>query len=217
MGIYLFATDLLRDILETDAARPDSSHDFGKDIIPGMVRTHRAVACPFNDLASGERSYWRDVGTVDAYWEANLELIGVTPPLNLYDMDWPIRTAPNQYPPAKFVFDDDGRRGMAVDSMVTAGCIVSGAYVRHSLLSHNVHVHSYARVEDSVLLPGADVGRHCRIRRAIIDSGCRIPGGTVIGENADDDRRRFFVTPRGVVLVCPQMLPGVARPVARAG
>lgn len=206
MGIYLFTTDVLQAILERDATLASSSHDFGKDIIPAIYRSHRLVACPFNVLTSGEQGYWRDVGTVDAYWEANLELIGVTPPLNFYDRDWPIRTAPNQYPPAKFVFDDDGRRGMAVDSMVSAGCIISGSRVRHSLLSDNVRVHSFTQIQDSVLLPGVDIGRHCRITRAIIDSGCRIPAHTVIGADPAEDRRRFFVTPRGVVLVCPQML-----------
>ncbi|MBI1732312.1 MAG: glucose-1-phosphate adenylyltransferase [Gammaproteobacteria bacterium] len=207
MGIYLFSTPLLDGALERDAMVASSSHDFGRDIIPSLLRSHRLIACPFNNLQSGEQSYWRDVGTVDAYWEANLELIGVTPPLNLYDQDWPIRTAPNQYPPAKFVFDDDDRRGTAVDSMVSAGCIISGSSVRHSLLSDNVRVHSFSHIEDSVLLPGAEVGRHCRIARTIIDSGCRIPERTIIGEDLAEDRKRLFVTPRGVRLVCPGMLP----------
>ncbi|MBI2993432.1 MAG: glucose-1-phosphate adenylyltransferase [Gammaproteobacteria bacterium] len=206
MGIYLFSTDFLVSVLERDAKVPESSHDFGRDIMPTIHEKHRLIACPFNDLESTEQGYWRDVGTLDAYWQANLELIGVTPPLNLYDQDWPIRTAPIQLPPAKFVFDDDGRRGMAVDSMVSAGCIVSGALIRHSLLSNNVRVNSYSTVQDSVLLPGANIARHCRIRRAIIDSDCHIPERTVIGENPAADRERFHMTPGGVVLVCPEML-----------
>lgn len=206
MGIYLFSTDFLVEILERDAKSADSIHDFGRDIMPAIHKKNRLIACPFNDLQSGERGYWRDVGTLDAYWEANLELIGVTPPLNLYDEDWPIRTAAIQAPPAKFVFDDDDRRGMAVDSMVSAGCIISGAVVRHSLLSNHVRVNSYSLVEDSVVLPGVNVGRHCRIKRAIIDTDCRIPERTVIGENPAADLARFHVTPRGIVLVCPGML-----------
>ncbi|MBI2969844.1 MAG: glucose-1-phosphate adenylyltransferase [Gammaproteobacteria bacterium] len=205
MGIYLFTAEFLSEMLERDAKNSSSSHDFGKDIIPGIYGRHRVFACHFNDLASGEQGYWRDVGTIDAYWEANLELTGVTPPLNLYDQDWPIHTAAPQLPPAKFVFDDDERRGMAVDSLVSAGCVVSGSTVRHSLLSNNSRVNSYCLVEDCVLLPGVDIGRHSRIRRAIIDSDCRIPPGTIIGENPAEDRSRFHVTPRGIVLVCPEM------------
>jgi len=206
MGIYLFSTDFLLEVLRRDAANPDSAHDFGRNVLPAICESSRLVACPFNDLESGEQGYWRDVGTVDAYWEANLELIGVTPPLNLYDQNWPIRTAPTQLPPAKFVFDDDQRRGMAVDSMVSAGCIVSGATIRHSLLSNNVRVNSWSQITDSVILPNVVVGRRCRIRRAVIDSDCRIPEGMVIGENPEEDRKRFYVTPKGVVLVCPEML-----------
>jgi glucose-1-phosphate adenylyltransferase len=207
MGIYLFSTEFLHEVLERDAASATSTHDFGRDVLPAMYGERRLIACRFNALGGEESNYWRDVGTVDAYWEANLELIGVTPPLNLYDRDWPIRTAPTQLPPAKFVFDDEDRRGMAVDSMVSAGCIVSGSAIRHSLLSNDVRVNSYSRIEDTVILPRVVVGRHCRIKRAIIDSDCRIPPKTVIGENPEEDRKRFHVTPQGVVLVCPDMLP----------
>jgi glucose-1-phosphate adenylyltransferase len=207
MGIYLFSTDYLREVLEQDAAAATSTHDFGRDILPSIYRERRLVACRFNALGGEEMNYWRDVGTVDAYWEANLELIGVTPPLNLYDRDWPIRTAPTQLPPAKFVFDDEDRRGMAVDSMVSAGCIVSGSVIRHSLLSNDVRVHSYSTIDDTVILPRVMIGRHCRISRAVIDSDCRVPPKTVIGEDPEEDRKRFYVTPRGVVLVCPHMLP----------
>ena len=211
MGIYLFSTELLMDLLQTDADSSSSSHDFGRDILPRIYQDHRVMACPFNNLQTGDQGYWRDVGTVDAYWAANLELIGVTPPLNLYDQDWPIRTAPIQLPPAKFVFDDEKRRGMAVDSMVSAGCIVSGALVRHSLLFNNVRVNSFSTITDSVLLPGTVVGRHCHIHRAVINSDCHIPEGTEIGRDTEADRRRFYITPGGVALVCPQMLGEQAR------
>jgi glucose-1-phosphate adenylyltransferase len=146
------------------------------------------------------------VGTVDAFWQANLELIGITPELNLYDDDWPIWTYQEQLPPAKFVFDDEDRRGMAVDSMVSGGCIISGAVVRHSLLFSNVYVNSYATVEDSVILPDVEIGRHCKIKRAVIDKGCKIPDEMEIGIDLEKDRERFHVSPEGVVLVIPEML-----------
>lgn len=206
MGIYLFQTELLAEILKGDAATSTSSHDFGRDIIPAQFRDRRVVACPFDELMSDSQRYWRDVGTIDAYYEANLELIGVTPPLNLYDGDWPIHTAPIQLPPAKFVFNDNDRRGMAVDSMVSAGCIVSGATVRHSLLFNNVRVNSYSTVEDSVVLPNTEIGRHCSIKRAIIDGDCRIPPHTVIGGRPEEDRKWFHVTSRGVTLATAEML-----------
>ena len=206
MGIYLFSADFLMDILKEDAQSKDSSHDFGKDILPSIYKDHRVFVCPLSDIGSSDFGYWRDVGTVDAYWQANLELTGITPPLNLYDQKWPIRSHQYQLPPAKFIFDDDDRRGMAVDSMVSAGCIVSGSMVRHSLLSNNVRVNSFSVIEDSVLLPGVVIGRHCRIRRAIIDSDCKIPEGTVIGLDSQEDKERFHVTPNGIVLVCPDML-----------
>lgn len=206
MGIYLTDINFMTKILHRDAEDPDSSHDFGKDILPALYKDHRVIACPFNDMRTGEQAYWRDVGTIDSYWAANLELIGVTPPLNLYDRNWPIRTYQAQLPPAKFVFNDDNRRGMAVDSMVSGGCVVSGSTIKHSLLSNSVRVNSYSSIEDSVLLPGVVVGRHCRIMRAVIDTGCRIPKNTIIGVDPEADRRRFHVTENGVVLVTQDML-----------
>ncbi len=207
MGIYVFNKGFLFEQLIKDADMPASSHDFGKDIIPRVIRSYRVTAYPFRDVRSGEQAYWRDVGTVDAFWEANLELTGVTPPLNLYDETWPIWTYQAQLPPAKFVFDDEDRRGMAVDSMVSGGCIISGSVVRHSLLFSNVRVNSYGYMEDSVILPNVNVGRRCRILSAVIDRGCHIPEGTVIGENAEEDRARgFYVTDGGVTLVTPEML-----------
>jgi glucose-1-phosphate adenylyltransferase len=210
MGIYVFNASLLYEQLIRDADDPKSTHDFGKDIIPHLIqRGYRVRAHPFGDSCvnmNEGRPYWRDVGTIDAFWEANLDLTHVTPDLNLYDAQWPIWTMQEQLPPAKFVFDDDTRRGVAVDSIVSGGCIISGAHVRRSLLFSNVRVHSYASVEDSVILGDSDVGRHCVIRRAVIDKNCRLEPGMQIGVDIDADRRRFHVTDRGVVLVTPDML-----------
>jgi glucose-1-phosphate adenylyltransferase len=206
MGIYVFNRKFLFEQLIKDADMPESSHDFGKDIIPRVIKNYRVIAYPFTNTSSGKQAYWRDVGTVDAFWASNLELIGVTPPLNLYDRSWPIWTYQEQLPPAKFVFDDDDRRGMAVDSMVSGGCVISGSYERNSLLFSNVRVNSYSRVEDSVVLPDVNVGRNCRITRAVIDRGCEIPEGTVIGEDPAADAERFHVSEGGVVLVTPEML-----------
>jgi glucose-1-phosphate adenylyltransferase len=206
MGIYVFNKAFLFEQLIKDADMSTSSHDFGKDIIPGVISRYRVMAYPFRDVKSGRQAYWRDVGTVDAFWEANLELIGVTPPLNLYDDSWPIWTYQEQLPPAKFVFDDDDRRGMAVDSMVSGGCIISGAVVRNSLLFSNVRVNSYSSLSDSVVLPDVDIGRNCRIKKAVIDRGVHIPEGTVIGEDLEADAKRFYVTEGGVILVTGEML-----------
>jgi glucose-1-phosphate adenylyltransferase len=206
MGIYIFNASFLFEQLLKDADTKGSSHDFGKDIIPSVIDKYIVNAYPFLDLQSGQQSYWRDVGTIDAYWAANMELIGVNPGLNLYDKTWPIWTYQAQTPPAKFVFDDDDRRGQAVDSMISGGCIVSGAKVRHSLLFTNVRVNSYSTVQDSIVLPDAIIARHCRITKAIIERGCEIPEGTVIGENRADDEKRFHVSQGGVVLVTPDML-----------
>jgi glucose-1-phosphate adenylyltransferase len=207
MGIYVFNRDFLYEQLIRDADTPNSTHDFGKDIIPAVIGRYRIMAHSFRDPRSGDQAYWRDVGTVDAFWEANLELIGVTPPLNLYDKNWPIWTYQEQLPPAKFVFDDEDRRGMAVDSMVSGGCVISGATVRHSLLFSNVRVNSFALVEDSVVLPDVGIGRYCRIRRAVIDRFCEIQEGTVIGYDAEADRAAgYYVTPSGITLVSPEML-----------
>lgn len=206
MGIYVFNTDLLFELLIRDADTPRSTHDFGRDIIPYAISKYRVFAYPFTDSDSGIQSYWRDVGTVDAFWEANLELIGITPELNLYDEEWPIWTSQEQLPPAKFIFDDEDRRGMAVDSMVSGGCIISGAKVRHSLLFSNVTVDNYSEIDSSVVLPDVTIGKKCKIHHAIIDKGCDIPDGTIIGMNEKDDQERFYVSPKGVVLVTPEML-----------
>jgi len=209
MGIYVFNAEFLYEQLLRDADDPHSSHDFGKDIIPYIMSRYRIYAHRFSDscvTGPGEEPYWRDVGTVDAYWEANMELTKVVPDLNMYDREWPIWTYQEQLPPAKFVFDDDKRRGMAVDSLVSGGCIISGASVSRSLLFSNVRVHSYASVEDSVLLPNVEVGRNAVIKRAVVDKNCVIPEGMSIGVNREEDEKRFFVTDKGVVLVTPDML-----------
>jgi len=206
MGIYVFNRDFLLDVLEADAANPESGHDFGKNIIPESIEKCRVFAYPFHDVKTRAQSYWRDVGTVDAYFRANLELIYVNPELNLYDADWPIWTYQEQLPPAKFVLDDSGRVGMATNSMVSGGCIVSGAYVRQSLLFSSVTVDEGSEVIQAVVLPQAKIGKNCRITRAIIDKRCVIPDGTIIGEDHAEDAKRFRVTAEGVVLVCPHML-----------
>jgi len=206
MGIYVFNASFLYELLIRDADTRTSSHDFGKDIIPEVIQKYRAYSYMFRDPLKNQRAYWRDVGTVDAFWSANLELIGVTPELNLYDDEWPIWTYQEQFPPAKFIFNDENRRGMAVDSMVSGGCIISGSTVRHSLLFSNVKVHSYSSVEDSVILPDVSIGRNCKIKKAIIDKGCDIPKNSEIGVDPVKDRDRFYVSPGGVVLVTPDML-----------
>lgn len=206
MGIYVFNTDFLVEELIKDADTSSSQHDFGHDIIPSVIDRCRAFAYSFRDDKRNRQAYWRDVGTIDAYWEANMELISVTPELNLYEMEWPIWTYQIQAPPAKFVFDDNDRRGMAVDSMVSGGCIISGSMLRRSLLFSNVRLHSYSTIEDSVVLPDVTIGEHCRIRRAVIDSHCYIPPRTVIGYDPEEDGKRFHTSSSGVVLVVPDML-----------
>lgn len=206
MGIYVFNTEFLFEQLIKDADRPGSSHDFGKDIIPSVIEEYRVFTYPFRDVQSGKQSYWRDVGTVDAYWASNLELIGVTPELNLYDKEWPIWTYQEQLPPAKFVFDDEDRRGMAVDSMISGGCIISGAVVRHSLLFSNVTVADGSLVEDSVILPNVSIGSNVVIRNAVIDKGAVIEDGMQIGVDPEKDRKRFYLSENGIVLVTPDML-----------
>ncbi len=206
MGIYIFNIEFLMTEIISDSRKANSSHDFGKDIIPCNISDHKISAYPFRDLKTGAPAYWKDVGTIDTYYQTNIELLDITPKLNLYDNNWPIWTYQRQLPPAKFVFDDDGRRGMAVDSMISAGCIVSGANITHSLLSNNVRVHSYSTVEDSVILPDVDIGRGCIIKHAIIGEGCHIPPNTVIGVNKDVDSKRFSVSEEGVVLVTSDML-----------
>jgi len=207
MGNYVFNPGFLYEQVIRDADDPRSHHDFGKNVIPHVVDRYRVFAYPFRDPDSDRPVYWRDVGTLDAFWQANMELIGVTPELNLYDTVWPIMTNQTMAPPAKFVFDDDDRRGEAIDSMVSAGSIVSGSKVVRSLLFYNVKISSSSLIRESVLLPDVEIGAGCRIRRAIIDRGAQIPDGAVIGENPDDDRKRGFrVTDSGIVLVTPDML-----------
>ena len=207
MGNYIFNTDTLLTLLEADGKRPDSEHDFGKDIIPTILDDHKVYAYPFRDPETGALAYWRDVGSLDAFWEANMELISPDPELNLYEPGWPIWTYQRQLPPAKFVFDDDGRRGMAVDSAVSGGCIISGSHLKKTLLFSNVRVHSYSSIEETIILPGAVINRHCKIRHAIIDRSCEIPEGTVIGFDVDQDKANGFrVSSKGVVLVTRSML-----------
>jgi len=207
MGNYVFDTEFLFDQLLKNAANPNSSHDFGNDIIPSIVEKHHLFAYPFRGLKGSARAYWRDVGTLDAFWEANMEMVSTTPELNIYDPDWPIWTYQSQLPPAKFVFNDDDRRGMAVDSVVSGGCIISGAHVDRSLLFSEVVVNSFAELEKTVVLPKVNIGRRCKIRKAIIDRGCDVPEGTVIGFDPEQDKANGFrVTDKGVVLVTRQML-----------
>lgn len=206
MGIYVFNAAFLYELLIRDADSDSSSHDFGKDVIPRVVDRYRAYAYLFRGTNGQPGSYWRDVGTVDAFWSANMELVGVTPELNLYDEEWLIWTYQEQLPPAKFVFNDEERRGMAVDSMVSGGCVISGACIRRSLLFSNVRVNSFSEVEGAVVLPNVKIGRHCKIKNAVIDKGCTIPDEIEIGVDIEADKKRFYVTPKGIVLVTPHML-----------
>ena len=206
MGIYVFNTDFLFEQLIKDADTPGSSHDFGHNIIPSVIEDYNVTSYLFRDAQKETSAYWRDVGTVDAFWEANMELVDVTPELNLYDTDWPIWTYQEQLPPAKFIFDEEGRRGMAIDSMVSGGCVISGSVVKHSLLFSSVRVEEGALVEDSVVLPNVQIGSGCRIKKAVLDKGCVIPPNTVIGENMEEDKERYTVSDGGVVLVTPDML-----------
>jgi glucose-1-phosphate adenylyltransferase len=212
MGIYVFNPRLLERLLRADADDPASAHDFGKNIIPQAIENLRVFAYPFEDVRTKAQNYWRDVGTVDAYYEANLELVRVSPELNIYDEQWPIWTYQEQLPPAKFVFDDEDRRGAAIDSMVSGGCIISGSRVSNSLLFSNVRVHDYSTVDSSVILPRVRIGERCTIRRAIIDSGSAIPDGLQIGVDAAADAEHFYVTENGVTLVTSNMLRALQRP-----
>ena len=207
MGNYIFNTEFLYEQVIKDADTPGTQHDFGRNVIPSIIDNYRVYAYAFRDEATGEQAYWRDVGTLQAFWEANMEMVAVTPQLNLYDQAWPVYTHQIQAPPAKFVFDDADRRGEAIQSMVSAGCVVSGAHIGNSLLFSLVKVHSHSTVSESVVLPEVDIGEHCRIHRTIIDRGAVIEAGTVIGENHDADRERGFrVTDTGLTLVTPDML-----------
>jgi glucose-1-phosphate adenylyltransferase len=201
MGIYLFSADVLIPALLKDAENPQSSHDFGKDILPRMVDDYRVFAYDFVDENKKEALYWRDVGTLEAYYEANMDIVSVSPIFNLYDADWPIRTHQRQYPPAKFVFAETGRTGTAVDSIVSNGCIVSGGSVKNSILSPDVRVNSYCEIDQSILFSHVSVGRRCRIRRAIIDRDVHLPEGTTVGFDAEADRQRYFVTESGITVV----------------
>jgi len=204
-GIYIFSKDFLYKTLVEDAGNPHSSHDFGKDIIPASIASARAVAFPFRDK-DGQPAYWRDVGTTAFLLTTNKELCSIEPELNLYNRDWPIWTYQPQFPPAKFIFDDEGRRGEAIDSLIAGGCILSGARVKRSVLFFATTVENCSLIKDSVILPKVNIGRNCRITRAIIDKGTVIPDGTVIGEDLVGDAKRFHVTDEGIVLVTPAML-----------
>ncbi|HUM05178.1 MAG TPA: glucose-1-phosphate adenylyltransferase [Terriglobales bacterium] len=201
MGIYIFNREVLIPVLLKDAEDPDSSHDFGKDILPRMLDEYRVFSFNFVDENQKEAQYWRDVGTLEAYYEANMDLVSVSPVFNLYDEHWPIRTHQRQYPPAKFVFAEEARMGRALDSLVSSGCIISGGSVEESVLSPDVRINSFSEVESSILFSHVNVGRRCRIRRAILDRDVHIPEGTTIGYDAEADRQRYFMTDSGIVVV----------------
>ncbi|ACO32557.1 MULTISPECIES: glucose-1-phosphate adenylyltransferase [Acidobacterium] len=201
MGIYLFNTDVLLPALMRDAEDPHSKHDFGHNILPNILERYKIYAYNFVDENKQEALYWRDVGTLDAFYDANMDVASVSPIFNLYDKSWPIRTRVRQYPPAKFVFGEPGRTGSAVNSIVSAGCIISGAAMRNSVLSQDVRVNSYSEVDSSIIFSHVNIGRHCRIRRAIIDRDVHLPEGTVIGFDPEEDRKNHFVTPSGLTVV----------------
>lgn len=210
MGIYIFNADYLYQLLNDDIANPDSSHDFGKDVIPKVVLEGRAIAHPFSmscvSSTPDAEPYWRDVGTIDAFWEANLDLASVTPELDIYDTDWPIWTSQRQLPPAKFVQDADGKHGLAINTMVSGGCIVSGSTVSNSVLFSSVRIHSFCQIDQAVLLPEVTIGRNCKLSKVVVDRGCTLPDGLVIGQDAVSDAQRFERTENGVVLVTADML-----------
>jgi glucose-1-phosphate adenylyltransferase len=201
MGIYVFNSHLLMEVLIADAEDSNSSHDFGRDIIPKMISKHRVNAYNFEDENRRGPQYWRDVGTIDAYYEANMDLVSVSPVFNLYDKDWILRTWQQQYPPAKFVFADPDRMGVALDSIVAGGCVISGGRVERSLLGYDVRVNSYCNVQDSIIYNHVNIGRHSRIRKAIIDRHVNLPERTEIGYNLEEDRKKYFVSDNGVVVV----------------
>ena len=209
MGIYVFNSSFLYEQLIRDADDPSSTHDFGHDIIPYMISKYRVFAHRFTDSCVGAADgnyYWRDVGTVDAYWEANMELTKVIPELNLYDRNWPIWTYQEQLPPAKFVFDNKERCGKATDSLISGGCIISGASISNSVMFSDIRVNSYSSIEQSVILPQVDIGRYVRLKKVVVDKGARIPDGMEIGVNPEQDRKRFYVSDKGITLVTAEML-----------
>ena len=206
MGNYVFDTEFLFEQLRVDAENMGSQRDFGKDIIPSIIKDHPVYAYPFEE-SGGDNAYWRDVGTIDSFWEANMEMVAPVPQLNLYDRKWPIWTYQEQLPPAKFVWEDTDRRGEAINSVVSGGCIVSGSTLRSSICFSNVRVHSYGLIEDAVILPDVEIKRHCKLKKVVIDRGCVIPEGTTIGYDHEQDRARGFrVSEKGVVLVTREML-----------
>jgi glucose-1-phosphate adenylyltransferase len=206
MGIYVFTASFLRDRLLADAKRETPRHDFGRDMIPTAVRSANVFGFPFVNADTRAPQYWRDIGTLDGYWEAHMDLVSEQPELDLYDPTWPIWSKQEQLPPAKFLFDENGRRGHAVDSLVSEGCRISGAAVRRTVLFSNVRIHSYSQVEESLVLPDTEVHRNCSIKRTILDQGVVIPDGMEIGHDLEKDRERFEVSEGGVVLVTADML-----------
>ncbi len=209
MGIYVFNAAFLYEQLIRDADNSKSEHDFGKNIIPQMINKYRVFAHRFTDSCidrDNQNYYWRDVGTIDAYWEANMEMTKVIPELNLYDADWPIWTYQEQLPPAKFVFNNDQRRGMATDSLISGGCIISGSLITQSVIFSNVHVHSYSMIQDSVIMPNVEISRHVKLNRVVVDTDTRIPEGVEIGFDVELDRKRFYVSEKGITLVTAEML-----------
>ncbi|EIS3743770.1 glucose-1-phosphate adenylyltransferase [Aeromonas hydrophila] len=210
MGVYIFEAEYLYQLLEEDLANPASHHDFGMDVIPRVVQEGTAYAHPFSMSCVGscpqKRPYWRDVGTVDSFWEANMDLASVTPELDIYDQDWPIWTSQNMTPPAKFVQDRNGQHGMTINSMFAGGTIVSGSFIVSSVLFTNVRVDSFCTLDQAVIFPGVEIGPGCRLRRVVIDKGCKLPEGLVVGENACEDARRFYRSEQGIVLVTKEML-----------
>jgi glucose-1-phosphate adenylyltransferase len=215
MGIYVFDAEYLYQLLENDVNNPDSSHDFGKDVIPHAVAAGRALAHPFSmssvPRVDGVEPYWRDVGTIDSFWSANLDLASLTPELDIYDTDWPIWTYQRQLPPAKFVPDRDGRHGVTTNTIVSGGCIVSGSKVTNSVLFSSVRIHSYCEIDQAVILPDVTIGRGCRLRKVVIDRKCDLPDGTVVGEDPAHDAARFERTDQGVVLVTREMVARLPR------
>ncbi|MBS1814889.1 MAG: glucose-1-phosphate adenylyltransferase [Acidobacteria bacterium] len=207
MGIYLFNTDVLLKELMADAEDPNSKHDFGHNILPNILGRYQMQAFNFVDENKKEALYWRDVGTLEAYYEANMDMCSISPVFNLYDKEWPMRTRPTQYPPAKFVFGEPGRTGMAINSVVSPGCIVSGSVVRQSVLSQDVRINSFSDIDSSILFPHVNVGRHCRIRNCIIDRDVTVPDGAVIGYDPKEDRKNYFVTPSGLTVVTREISP----------